>query len=401
MIADRGAAKDWRKCSMSMLSDQPHPAGTHYGRFADGRNALAADAKVVFGSDKLRISVTGAASQINWPYRSLRAAEPLRSHAIDVLLSSPETPGATLFVPGSAFASELKIRAPHLTARRESWRQARPWIAAALVLTGALATAIYGFGWSPAQSLANTLPKSWRARLGEQVIVSMTDGHKRCSDAAGLAALETLKTRLANAAPGNTLSVELQVFDWPLLNAFAVPGGKILVTKGLIDAAESPDELAGVLAHEMGHSIKLHPEVGIVRAVGLGAAVEIMMGGSGGTLANIGLLLAQLSYTRSAEREADAVGLKLLKDAGISPQGLGDFFKRISDKEQDQSKSASALDILRSHPPIAERAELVRSQGSYAATPALDTASWEALKKTCGQTKASASPDAGGTGPPE
>lgn len=67
------------------------------------------------------------------------------------------------------------------------------------------------------------------------------------------------------------------VVDWDLLNAFAVPGNKILLTKELIEKADGPEEVAGVLAHEMGHGIALHPETGIIRAVGLAAALELMM----------------------------------------------------------------------------------------------------------------------------
>ena len=94
------------------------------------------------------------------------------------------------------------------------------------------------------------------------------------------------------------------VIDWPLLNAFAAPGEQIVLTHGIISKAESADEIAGVLAHEMGHGIEMHPESGLVRAIGMMAAIDLMLGGSGGTLANFGALLAQLSYTRDAERVA-------------------------------------------------------------------------------------------------
>lgn len=240
--------------------------------------------------------------------------------------------------------------------------------------------------------MAKMLPLSWRERLGDQAIQSMTSGYKRCTDQDALDALQHIQTRLAKAAAIDK-PFQMEVYDWPLMNAFAVPGGKIIVTKGLIDKALSADEVAGVLAHEMGHSIKLHPEVSIIRVIGLSAAIELMLGGSGGTIANMGILLAQLGYTRAAEREADAVGLKLLKDASISAKGLGDFFERVAESEKDDgelSKKLKSFDILRSHPPTKERAELVAKQGVYPSTPALLDDEWRTLKGICKQT---ATPD--------
>ena len=184
--------------------------------------------------------------------------------------------------------------------------------------------ATYALGWSPLKSVAGALPDSWRQRLGNAARESMTEGHKQCADAAGLKALTRLTDRLSKASPVST-PFKIRVYDWSLMNAFAVPGGQIVLTKGLIDKAESPDEVAGVLAHEMGHGIELHPETGIIRNIGLAAAVEVMMGGTGGGLANVGLMLAQLGYSRNAEREADRHALELLEGSRHRTEGARQF----------------------------------------------------------------------------
>ncbi len=153
------------------------------------------------------------------------------------------------------------------------------------------------------------------------------------------------------------------VVDWGLLNAFATPGEQIVLTRGLIAKAESADEVAGVLGHEMGHGIEMHPETGIVRAIGLSAAVELMVGGGGGTLGNVGMVLAQLSYTREAEREADDHALAILKKAQISHRGFADFFKRLSDIEEKMGGTGiGSVDIMRSHPQTLDRRKHVESQ---------------------------------------
>ncbi|MFN0217467.1 MAG: M48 family metallopeptidase [Hyphomicrobium sp.] len=360
----------------------------YYVRFSDGRSASARDGEATLALGGVEITLQNPFQRHLWPYASLKAGEPLRPSAVDVLLSSSTAPGATAFVPSPDFAAALAEHAPHLTVRAERWRHARPWLAIVGALAGLIAL-IYAAGWTPMRTIASMLPEPWRDRLGEQAIASMTEGHKKCVDRDGLAALKSLVERLTRSSDA-AKTFDVVVYDWPLMNAFAVPGDQIVMTKGLIDKADGPDEVAGVLAHEMGHGIEMHPETGIIRAIGLAAAVELMMGGSSGALANIGLALAQIGYTRVAEHEADVQGLRLLKEAGISPQGLGDFFKRVQKIERDGelSSAINKFDILRTHPPTEERAQLVRRQPTYPATPALDAKSWQDLKSICRVTEA-------------
>lgn len=383
----------------------PSDSTSHYGRLADGKSAASRDCKVRLDLTALDITSDDGAVRTRWPYESLRSSEPIRAHSIDVLLSSSSMPGTTLFIPGAPFAAALAMRSPQLSARSQRWLHARPWIFTAAVIAG-LTLVIHLAGWTPMRTIAQMLPETWRARLGDAAIQSMAENKKRCVSDSGIAALDKLTTRLTQAA-GTPQSFKVIVVDWDLLNAFAVPGNTILVTKELIAKADSPDEVAGVLAHEMGHGIELHPETGIIRAIGLSAAVDLMMGGSSGALANVGLMLAQLGYTRGAEREADVQALILLRKAQISQQGLAGFFRRVlkeegayendgdgkakpkgeTSPEASRGKAFSrALDILSTHPPTEERAEMIRMSGSYPSTPALDAADWNALKGICSQT---------------
>jgi predicted Zn-dependent protease len=196
--------------------------------------------------------------------------------------------------------------------------------------------------------------------------------------------------------------VRVVVIDWNLVNAFAVPGGQIILTRGLLQKVASPDEVAGVLSHELGHVLELHPEAGLVRAMGLAAAAQLMFAGSTGTATNIGLLLTQLRYTRVAEGEADTHAIRILKSAQISPKGFGDFFERLEPKsadppgKADEAKGADdgkkglgsrifTSELLRTHPLTGQRLGLVRSQPDYPATPALSHSDWRALREMCGQ----------------
>jgi Zn-dependent protease with chaperone function len=365
---------------MSMLSD-PGEALTS-ARFSDGKSAAAVNVEVRLGATGVEIIAAGSEAVI-WPYDSLTAAEPIAAHAIDVLLSSSAQPGAALFVPEAAFARRLPERAPQLTARSIRWRHARPWVWASGGIA-ALAVLVWAMDLSPANALARLLPDSARETLGKEVVRSMTAGKKVCSDGNGLAALDRLAARLAG--PGDQKKFKIVVVDWELMNAFAVPGEQIVLTRGLIAKADSPDEVAGVLAHEMGHGIEMHPETALVRAIGLSAAAELVLGGSGGTLANIGIVLAQLSYTRDAERNADRHALEILKRAGVSADGLAQFFNRVTKLEEGKSE-LSEIGILRSHPLTEERRAIVEIQPPYPSTPSLTARDWAALKAICSEPK--------------
>lgn len=381
----------------------PSDTGTsqQYARVADGKSAAARDARVRLDVTALEIVLADGSQCWRWPYETLAATEPIRPHSLDVLLSSKNDPGITVFVPGAPFARDLARRATQLSVKSLRWRHLRPWLAGTAVLA-AIGLFMAATGWSPSQTIARLLPASWRERLGTAVINSMTEDRKRCIQAEGLSALEKISERLAH---GGSIAekFKITVVDWSLVNAFAVPGDKIIMTRGLIEKAESADEVAGVLAHEMGHGIELHPETGIIRAVGLSAILQLMMGDTGGTIANMGLMLAQLGYTRVAEHEADLHAVDLLKKSNISNQGLANFFRRVmkdeegieddevpdpdgGGKEKKRSRTSSALDLFRTHPPTKERAALIRSQAGYPATPALTDGEWTDLKAVCRST---------------
>lgn len=375
--------RDWHKRSMWMSVESDNPDALFYGRYSDGKTATSKDADVRLGTRGVEILLSGAPHPNLWPYETLSSAEPLTDHAVDALLTSTAEPGASLFVGEGTFARRLRTRAPQLSVRAQRWRHARPWLAATAGL--ALVTAaVWLFDLSPSHAVANLLPDSVRVSMGRQVIQSMTGDRGECVAEAGRKALDRLTARLSDAAGGGA-SFSVVVSDWGLVNAFAAPGEQIVLTRGLLAQAESGDEIAGVLAHEMGHGLERHPETGIVRAIGLAAAFDLMMGGSSGTLGNAGLFLAQLSYSRAAEREADTQALRVLKTAGVANRGLSTFFRRVVRLEGETriGKAISSIEVLRTHPMTEERIRSVETTAPYAATPAMPPADFAALKTIC------------------
>ena len=394
----------------------PQPASFD-GRMSDGRTAASVPVQVSFTDQGLAMKAPGTPEPVVWSYPSLTTAEPLRKASADTLISSSEMPGATLFVESAGFTRTLGQRATHLSTGALRWQYAKP----GLMVTAAIAAivaAVWLLDLTPARTIAGWLPDPVRVRMGQQVVQSMTKDYPTCHTEDGRAALDKLTARLS-AVSGGKEKFNVVVVDWGLLNAFATPGSQIVMTKEIITDAKSPDEVAGVLAHEMGHGLELHPETGLVRAIGISAALELMSGGNTGTLANVGALLAQLSYTRVAEREADDHAIRILKASAISPKGLGDFFQRISklegdgeeakkdDTKADETKTDATkkdgkdesaasersytsyfnTDLLRTHPQSQDRAKLIKAQATYDATPALSEDEWQALRGICKNAK--------------
>lgn len=134
------------------------------------------------------------------------------------------------------------------------------------------------------------------------------------------------------------------------INAFAIPGGTVVVHSGLIEAAKTPEELAGVLAHEVQHIEQRHSLRAMAQSLGTMAALGMVLGDVSG-IAQIAAGLSQLSYSREAEREADARGLSALKATAIDPQGMVRMFEALGKDSEGLTPPA----MLSSHPATAER----------------------------------------------
>lgn len=374
-----------------MPSDAPHTSGTWRGRFS---NAQSAGSWLVdLRLDHRGIVIDGApdtSEPLVWPYGALTTHTPISRGSGEAMVAYEHMPGATLYVDDHDFVVRLCEHAPQLTTSSHRWRWARP-VLAATVLIGVL----IGIGWfinaKPARAIAKLMPQSVRQSFGQKVVAYMAGRHKLCTAPEGRAALDKMFARLMPDA-ARRANFKVVAVDWGLVNAFAAPGGRILVTRGLIRSARSAEEVAGVLAHEIGHGLELHPEAGIVRALGVSALLDIMMGGSSGTMGSITGYLIQTSYAREDEHAADLQALRLMRDSAISQEGLANFFERFAKKEEKSSffrkngKAGAAFDLIRTHPKPGERAQYVRATAKYPSRPILRETEWAALRNICGTT---------------
>ncbi len=359
--------------------------------FHDGRTAARQSVTVSLAPEGLRITGEDGRELALWAYAALSpvderfAGRPLR-------LKLAEDDGARLTMHDNAVLAELAFRAPQLRGRRSGASGIR--IAALGIAGMVLFGAIVWFALPRLAHLAaSVIPVSWEQALGERVFGDIAEAFasldddkapRFCEAPAGRAALDRLSARLAAAMEATAPSpyrFRVFVLDLKMPNAFALPGGWIVLFRGLIAAAEDAGEVAGVLAHEMGHVTHRHGTQNMMRAMGLRVLFDLMMGDMGDGLAGgLGQILVYMSYSREAEAEADAAALALLEAAGIGAQGLARFFERLAKTRGDMP---AALQPLSTHPGHDARARLFAAAAGRGGA-AMSEADWTALQGICG-----------------
>ena len=154
------------------------------------------------------------------------------------------------------------------------------------------------------------------------------------------------------------------VIDSPIVNAFAIPGGYIYVSRGLLALANNEAELAGVIAHEIGHITGRHAAARMSQSalVGIGAAILSAATGSNavGQVANVGSDLYIKSYSRSQESQADELGVRYLANAGYDPKAMAAFLKSLDAQTKLDLKIAGksegeGINYFSTHPVTADR----------------------------------------------
>jgi predicted Zn-dependent protease len=211
----------------------------------------------------------------------------------------------------------------------------------------------------------HALPLSVDTQLGELAASSMDMGGPASTDPVLIEAVQLIEKRLTPHAHAK-LPFKLRIVQSDTVNAFALPGGTIVVLTGLLREAGSAEEVAGVLAHEMAHVTRRHGMERIAQSLGVVTAFQLMLGDVSGLVA-LGAELFQAgtinSYGREQEHEADMDGVDTLLAAGIDPEALAQFFQRLLSTHGDLP---SVLAWLGTHPELEQRVKDVRARASAA-----------------------------------
>jgi predicted Zn-dependent protease len=336
----------------------------------DGESPVQRRVHVAAEADALRIQPDDGPALV-WPIDLVRVLT--TPDAACLRLSAGGD--ARLDVDDAAAAAALRAHLAASPLRAAAGSRARRGVLlVVLLVAGGIAAA--ALGWPHlADGAARLTPLAWEDTLGRAVDERLFATLPRCTRRDGAAALDQLVRRMAPHA-GAPMPMSVVVLDSPQVNAVAMPGGRIVVFRGLLREALSAEEVAGVIAHEMGHAAARHGMRGLYRALGLSLLATAVTGG--GTLADAGVWFATMAHSRGFERDADARAVAILAAAGIGTQGLIDFFARM---EARQGRGGGVLAYAATHPPNAERRAAIPPTRQ---PPPLSFGEFQALRAICG-----------------
>jgi Zn-dependent protease with chaperone function len=323
--------------------------------------------------------VADLASQVGASYRVMSGPGRLNVHDEDLV----------------ARLKNLAINHNKSDISKSSWKRIGMWGVGAVV-----SVAVIVFVLIPALSnqLATMIPVEREIALGrtsiKQIERFLTFGDDKpltCNGIKGQAALDKMTARLS-AYVDSPYPLDIKVFNNEMPNAFAVPGGHIVLFDGLIQDANTPEEVAAVLGHEMGHVINRDPTRLTLRSAGSVGILGMVFGDfAGGAVA---LIIAEqliaADYSQEAEANADVFAHDLLASAKLPSSPMAVFFEKLHKEFGDEP---GLLSHLASHPDLLGRAQAAKDadtigERSYKAV--LTTSEWNDLKAMCAKQKVDA-----------
>ena len=361
-------------------------------RYFDGRLAQRRQVFVSLDAQNQRLIIhdhSGAELDI-WPLETLRRLHDDAGIGL-VLRSGAVDPGEARLVLSNARAiAAIKAACPNLsktTVAGRTWGKIAVWLGASAT---ALALMIFGIVPALAGRLAVFIPPEREARVGSAVlrqielILSKEEaGVWHCTNPKGQAALEHMVQALQHGQEF-PYAIQVGVVDHKMINAFALPGGHIIVMRGLIEMSETPEQLAAVMAHELGHVAQRDPIVQALRAAGTAGLLSLVLGdATGGTvLALIGERLITAKNSRDVEARADDFALAQLAKAGVSPEALAEFFELLLQQMRDPDFD---MGWISSHPPSVSRAAHARAavQTAQNYNKSVSSEEWQAIQQIC------------------
>lgn len=334
------------------------------GKYFDGRSATGYPAKVELSSLSIEINYTTAQGPqfISWV--------PDKVHRNDftgrgvVYLKYGEYPHQYLEVNDTAFERTLRETYPKAKFHNNAYNAifstgVKGIIAITVAFIGILLLGYFYVLPAFAESVAATIPISWEEEFGNAAYGQMM----------GMETIDSSNSKLADEffkemGYKSDYNVSITVTKNNIVNAYALPGGKIVVYEGILRSMDSPDEFAALLSHEYSHVALRHSTKNIFRSLSSYMLMSLVIGDAGGIAAVIvqnADQLKQLGYSRGLEEEADRNGLKLMKEKQIDPNGMENLLKTLKEEEGGAEVDES-MEFLSTHPLTKQRMEYIQKE---------------------------------------
>ena len=215
-------------------------------------------------------------------------------------------------------------------------------------------------------------------KLGKLVWESIKGQNEICQDSLIVTEVENIANKITSSNNIDFSKLKIHILQQDEINAFALPDNHLVILTGLLEFADKPEEIAGVIAHELVHLEKNHVMKKLVKEIGVSLLLGATTGNSGiGTISEVARMLSSSFYDRKLETEADLIGVEYLENAGIDPHPLADFMYKMSLENPD---IPNAFFWISSHPDSKERSQEISSYistDSSSYTPLMDSIQWK------------------------
>lgn len=359
------------------IADVAAPIAATQAVYFDGQSNRRQAATLTFGD---QLDIHGDDGVASWPYPAIRRADSPAGILRLSCLSAP--PLARLEIRDPTLAAEVASRCAQLDLQqlnRGGVARIVGWSLAAAISIVAVVLFVIPLA---AERLTPLVPPAMERHLGEaaDLQIKTVFGDKVCDDAEGQAAFTKLVDTL-RASAGLDVTVASSVLDTPIPNAFALPGGRVYLFNGLLRKAENVDEIAGVLAHELGHLKHRDSVREMIHNGGSSFLIGLLFGDvtGAGAVVFASRTLVTASYSRDAEQNADTFAIDVMHRLGRPTRPMGELMFRVTGKQGDKLPS-----FLGSHPLTEDRLQRMAAEDRPASGPDLLSAEeWAALKGIC------------------
>ena len=376
-------------------------------RYHDGVVAEARDVACRFegegAASVLAIADAGTELELDrWPAADVF---PLHGRKAELRVGVEGRPyGARLVFRGRADLAAARAMLPALAHkyRQESGRQFRALGLATAALVSVIGAYVFGVPLLASQ-IVGFVPYRWEQQLGDAVVVQIESALR---PEYGFAVCDPDPQSLANRAiarfaaravegTGTPFTPDIKVIRTSIPNAFALPGGHSFYFSALLEQTQTPDEFAGVMAHELGHVVYRHGMEQLIATSATGLLIGFILGDMTGlsVAGGGGVALIDSRFSREAERQADAFAVDVARRMSFEPAGLANLLERVAADDQ----MTEALALLSSHPLTSERrAALPQLSADPSLQPAFTAEEWQAIKAMCGPPSQGAAPSIDG-----
>lgn len=374
------------------MKQEQYPA-TYY----DGQSAVKQTVTLEIDRITMVVRILSQAGGVlvEWPFDDLRRVREVADNSLQLFRAGDDT-AARIVIAHRQAKAIIETIAQDLDSRDMTgviWRKIALWTGGAVV---AVLLMVFVIVPALAASLAPLIPPEKEAAIGKSALRQIEwlfseDGNGEtgswfCKSPAGVAALAEMTARIKGSYD-IPYPLEVRVVNHDMINAFALPGGQVVLMKGLLDAADNAEQVAGVLGHELGHVANRDPIEQALRAGGSAGLLSLLVGDvTGGTaFALIGDQLVNSSYSRAAESKADVFALERMAAANLDPAAFAGFFDLLIEEMGDHGDMEHMMAWVSTHPMSQGRADAARAAVVEGRTydPVLTNSEWNALRNIC------------------